>query len=206
MGRIGFGAYHTTSTIQRGGSNGPDRLRRLSRHKHSEKGGWSWRDGREWPQRKKAAIKWQTGDPADQKKNRGTAIEYRPSQQKHRGVAIGDRAGLKKNCCAAIEDRAGQLTNCGTAIDFHAGQKKNRGAAINGLRRPKEKLQRGNRGIGLAYWKIAARQSVDCASHLKICGGGLATISKGGEGLRKGQIRIEHGALLKREASGSIIT
>ncbi len=130
MARIGFGAYHAISTIQRGGSNGPDRLRRLSRPKYNEKGGWSRRDGSKWPQRKKAAIKWQMGDPADQKKNHGAAIEYCPGQQKHHNVAIGDHASLKKHHGVAIKDHAGQLKNHGAAIDFHAGQKKNRGGAI----------------------------------------------------------------------------
>ncbi len=138
------------------------------------------------------------GSRRPKKKNRGTAIEYRAGQQKHRGAAIGDRASLKKNRGVAIEDRAGQKKNRSVAINFHAGQKKSYSAAIN-ARRPKEKLQRGNRvsrrplgksrhgnrWIAPASWKITARQSVDRAGHLKICGGGLATISKGGDGLRK---------------------
>jgi hypothetical protein len=101
-----------------------------------------------------------------------------------------------------------------------AGLLENRGTAIGGLRQPLEnfwhgnqvsrrplgKSRHGNRWIAPASWKIAAWQLVDCACHLKICGGGLATISKGRYGLRKRQIRIEHGAPLKREASGRIIT
>ncbi len=75
----------------------------MSCNKHNSKGGWSRRDGSERPQREKAAIKWQTGDPADQKKNCGAAIEYRAGQQKHHGAAIRDRAGLKKKCGPEID-------------------------------------------------------------------------------------------------------
>jgi hypothetical protein len=102
----------------------------------------------------------------------------------------------------AIEDRTGQKKNHGAAIDFHAGQKKSYGAALDGSCQPKEKSRHGNwvlrrplgksrhsnRWIVLASWKITAQQSVDCAGHLKIFGGGLATISKGRDGLRKRQI------------------
>jgi hypothetical protein len=42
------------------------------------------------------------------------------------------------------------------------------------------------------------------AGLLRICGGGLATINKGRDGLRKRRIRIEHGAPLKGKASGKI--
>jgi hypothetical protein len=41
---------------------------------------------------------------------------------------------------------------------------------------------------------------------LKICGGGLATISKGGDGLRKRRIRIEHGAPLKKRKKVGIVS
>jgi hypothetical protein len=111
-----------------GGATSPDWLQRLSRHKHNSKGGWSWRDGSEWPQREKAAIKWQTGDPADQKKNRGAVIEYRAGQQKHGGAAIRDRAGLKIKC----------------------------GPAIDRSRRPKEKFAARQSRITPASSKIAA--------------------------------------------------
>ncbi len=97
-------------------------------------------------------------------------------------------------------------------------EKSQRGNRV--LRRPLEKLRHGNRvlcrplgkswhgnwWIAPASWKIVARQLADCTGHLKIRGGGLATISKDGDGLRKRGIRIKHGAPLKREASGRIMT
>jgi hypothetical protein len=103
-------------------------------------------------------------------------------------------------------DRAGLLENCGTAICGSRQPLENLRHGNRVSRRPLGKSRHGNQWIAPAYWKIAARQLVDRAGHLKFCGGGLATISKGRDGLRKQRIRIEHGAPLKREALGRIMT
>ena len=70
-------------------------------------------------------------------------------------------------------------------------------------RRPEEKVRPGNRQITPAKEKIAARQSRITPASSKIAAGhrtgllkirgGLATISKGGDGLRKQRIQIEYG-------------
>jgi hypothetical protein len=89
-----------------------------------------------------------------------------------------DRAGLKKNHSAAIGYRAGLLENHSTAIGYRAGFLENHGMAIGGSRRPLENSRQRPR----------------------------YNQQRGGDGLRKRQIRIEHGASLKREASRRIMT
>ncbi len=91
-------------------------------------------NGCEWPQHKKATIKWQFGDPNGQMKKlwRGNR-PVTPAKRKNRGTAIN-------GSCWPKENTARQL-------GYHAGLFKNRGAAIGVSCRPLQKSRRGNRSI-----------------------------------------------------------
>ncbi len=130
MARIGFGAYHAISTIQRGvqmARIGFGAYNAISTMKREAGLGGMAANGLS---ARKQQSNGKRGIPLTKKKNRSPAIEYlrRPTETWRRGNRRSRRP--KKNRGAAIKDHAGQLTNRGMAIDFHAGQKKNRGAAI----------------------------------------------------------------------------
>ncbi len=106
-------------------------------------------NGSEWPQHKKATIKWQLGDCAGQLKKlrRGNRRVTPAKRKKIMAQQSGYCAGQKKKCGVAINGlhRAKEKITAQQSMDCASQKKKKCSAAIRVSRRP--------------HQKIAARQS-----------------------------------------------
>jgi hypothetical protein len=106
-------------------------------------------NGCEWPQHKKATIKWQFGDRVGQLKNCGEAIirSRRPKEKMRHGnqrIALAER---KKRSAAIGVSRRPLQKIAVRQLGYRASIFKIHGTAIEVSRRPLQKLRRGNRSI-----------------------------------------------------------
>jgi hypothetical protein len=91
------------------------------------------------------------------------------AQESNNQMAIGgSRRPTEKIVARQLTAPAGQKKHSSAAIGDNAGLKKNARHGNRVSRRPLGKSRHGNRWIAPASWKIASRQLVDRASHLKI--------------------------------------